>query len=342
MRNDRPLIARRKPQSFSSVEGHESRLQEFCRCLVVFTVLLIPAFTAPGAWAQATGSILGTITDSSGAVIVGAKVFVTNVSTNVTRETLTNGAGYYQVDNLIPGEYTLAGEMQGFKKAVRGKFELQLAQSARVDLAMEVGEVTQTVEITAAAPLLNTTDAVVGQVVGVRDTRELPLNGRNYLQLAALVPGTAQYGLRSFYNSGLTDNQGSVISGGSGEDRNEVTLDGVGVKSYMINVAYVPSIDGLREFKVETSPYSADLGRSGGAQIRLESKSGTNQYHGTVFEFLRNSALDAIVPSLLSSKISLAAAWEDRSRRTDSSSLAITKASAAGKARPSSARCPRH
>ncbi len=293
MRNDRSLIARRKPQSFSSVEGHESRLQEFCRCLVVFTVLLIPAFTAPGAWAQATGSILGTITDSSGAVIVGAKVFVTNVSTNVTRETLTNGAGYYQVDNLIPGEYTLAGEMQGFKKAVRGKFELQLAQSARVDLAMEVGEVTQTVEITAAAPLLNTTDAVVGQVVGVRDTRELPLNGRNYLQLAALVPGTAQYGLRSFYNSGLTDNQGSVISGGSGEDRNEVTLDGVGVKSYMINVAYVPSIDGLREFKVETSPYSADLGRSGGAQIRLESKSGTNQYHGTVFEFLRNSALDA-------------------------------------------------
>ena len=247
----------------------------------------------PGAWAQATGSILGTITDTSGAVIVGAKVVVTNVSTNVSRETMTNGAGYYQVDNLIPGEYALTVEMQGFKKAVRGKFELQVAQSARIDLSMEVGEVTQTVEITAAAPLLNTTDATVGQVVGVRETRELPLNGRNYLQLAALVPGTAQYGLRSFYNSGLTDNQGSVISGGSGEDRNEVTLDGVGVKSYMINVAYVPSIDGLREFKVETSPYSADLGRSGGAQIRLESKSGANRYHGTVFEFLRNSALDA-------------------------------------------------
>ena len=247
MRNEKSLVTRRKLLTLSSVE------------LVLFTVLLILAFTIPGAWAQATGSILGTITDTSGAVIVGAKVVVTNVSTNVSRETLTNGAGYYQVDNLIPGEYTLTAEMQGFKKAVRGKFELQLAQSARVDLAMEVGEVTQTVEITAAAPLLNTTDATVGQVVGVRETRELPLNGRNYLQLAALVPGTAQYGLRSFYNSGLTDNQGSVISGGSGEDRNEVTLDGVSVKSYMINVAYVPSIDGLREFKVETSPYSADL-----------------------------------------------------------------------------------
>ena len=123
--------------------------------------------------------------------------------------------------------------------------------------------------------MVNTVDATVGHVVGVRETRELPLNGRNYLQLAALVPGTSQYGSRSFYNSGLTDNQGSVVAGGAGEDRNEVTLDGVGVKSYMINVAYVPSIDGLREFKVETDPYSPDLGRSAGAQIRLESKSGT-------------------------------------------------------------------
>ena len=141
--------------------------------------------------------------------------------------------------------------------------------------------------------MVNTVDATVGHVVGVRETRELPLNGRNYLQLAALVPGTSQYGSRSFYNSGLTDNQGSVVAGGAGEDRNEVTLDGVGVKSYMINVAYVPSIDGLREFKVETDPYSPDLGRSAGAQIRLESKSGTNQYHGSLFEYLRNSSLDA-------------------------------------------------
>ena len=187
----------------------------------------------------------------------------------------------------------MSAEIAGFKKAIRPRFELQVAQSARVDLALEVGEVTQSVEVEAVAPLVNTTDATVGHVVGVRETRELPLNGRNYLQLAALVPGTAQYGTRSFYNSGLTDNQGSVISGGAGEDRNEVTLDGVGVKSYMINVAYVPSIDGLREFKVETDPYSPELGRSAGAQIRLESKSGTNQFHGSLFEYLRNSSLDA-------------------------------------------------
>ncbi|HZT33696.1 MAG TPA: carboxypeptidase-like regulatory domain-containing protein [Bryobacteraceae bacterium] len=264
-----------------------AKIQRAGLCLAALCLL------APAARGQATGTILGTVADSSSAVVVGARVAVTNVNTNVTRDVVTNGSGYYQVDNLIPGQYTVSAEMAGFKKAVRAAFELQVAQSARVDLTMEVGEVSQTVEITAAAPLVNTTDATVGQVVGVRETRELPLNGRNYLQLAALVPGTSQYGNQSFYNSGLTDNQGSVISGGSGEDRNEVSLDGVGVKSYMINVAFVPSIDGLREFKVETDPYSAELGRSAGAQIRLESKSGTNQFHGSLFEFLRNSNLDA-------------------------------------------------
>ncbi len=251
------------------------------------------AILVPSAWGQATGSILGTVSDTTGGVIVGARVSATNAGTNVSREAVTNHAGYYQIDNLLPGEYVVNTEMAGFKKAVHSKFELQVAQAARLDLALEVGETSQSVEVAAAAQLVNTVDASVGHVVGVRETRELPLNGRNYLQLAALVPGTAQYGLRSFYNSGLTDNQGSVISGGAGEDRNEVTLDGVGVKSYMINVAYVPSIDGIREFKVETDPYSPDLGRSAGAQIRLESKSGTNLYHGTLFEFLRNSSLDA-------------------------------------------------
>jgi len=255
-------------------------------------VIIVPILV-PSAWGQATGSILGTVSDTTGGVIMGARVSATNVSTNVSREAVTNHAGYYQIDNLLPGEYIVNTEMAGFKKAVRPKFELQVAQSVRLDLALEVGEVSQSVEVAGAPQLVNTVDASVGHVVGVRETRELPLNGRNYLQLAALVPGTAQYGLRSFYNSGLTDNQGSVISGGAGEDRNEVTLDGVGVKSYMINVAYVPSIDGIREFKVETDPYSPDLGRSAGAQIRLESKSGTNLFHGTLFEFIRNSSLDA-------------------------------------------------
>src|SRR4051812_46995573 len=180
------------------------------RVAVAVTILF-----APAAWAQATGSILGTVSDTSGGVVMGAHVSATNINTNVTREAVTNHAGYYQIDNLLPGEYTVTTEMTGFKKSVRPKFELQVAQSARVDTALEVGEVSQAVEVAGAAPMVNTVDATVGHVVGVRETRELPLNGRNYLQLAALVPGTAQYGQRSFYNSGLTDNQGSVIAGGA-------------------------------------------------------------------------------------------------------------------------------
>ena len=196
-----------------------------------WVAVIVVAMLVPSAWGQATGSILGTVSDTTGGVIMGARVSATNVGTNVSREAVTNHAGYYQIDNLLPGEYVVNTEMSGFKKAVSPKFELQVAQSARLDLALEVGEVSQSVEVAAAAQLVNTVDASVGHVVGVRETRELPLNGRNYLQLAALVPGTAQYGLRSFYNSGLTDSQGSVIAGGAGEDRNEVTLDGVGVKS---------------------------------------------------------------------------------------------------------------
>ncbi len=260
------------------------------RTLAVFSLALAGAAVA---WPQATGTILGTVSDPAQAVIVGATVTVTNIDTNVSRTALTNSSGFYQIFDLIPGQYTAAVELTGFKRAVQRQFELQVAQSARVDLKLEVGDTKQSVEVSAAAILLNTTDATVGHVVGIHETRELPLNGRNYLQLATLVPGTSVVGSRSFYNSGLTDNQGSVSSGGSGEDRNQVTLDGVNVKSYMINVAYVPSIDALREFKVETSPYSAELGTSSGAQVRLESKSGTNQFHGSLFEFLRNSDLDA-------------------------------------------------
>src|SRR5262249_37919116 len=117
------------------------------------------------AWPQATGTILGTVSDPTLAVVAGAKITVTNVDTNVSRTTQANGSGFYEVFDLIPGQYTVAAEATGFKKAVRSQFELQVAQSARVDLKLEVGDTSQSVEIAAAAPLVNTTDATVGQVV---------------------------------------------------------------------------------------------------------------------------------------------------------------------------------
>ncbi|HEX5482509.1 MAG TPA: hypothetical protein VFZ08_07765, partial [Terriglobia bacterium] len=138
-----------------------------------------------------------------------------------------------------------------------------------------------------------TNHATIGQVVGPKEMSQLPLNDRNYLKLALLSPGTSSYGQRSFYNSALTDNTGSINSGSGGEDRNSFSLDGADVKSYLINGSYVPSIDAIKEFKIETTPYNAALGTSPGAQILLVTKNGTNQFHGSVYDFLRNSALDA-------------------------------------------------
>ena len=242
---------------------------------------------------QATGTVLGSVLDPSGAPVAGANVQLVNESTNVNKTTSTNDAGYYEIIDVIPGQYTLTVEMQGFKKSVKPNFEVQVGQFARIDMKLELGTLSETVNVGEQAPLLNTAEATVGQVVGVRETQELPLNGRNYLQLVTLAPGTSTYAGRSFYNSALTDNAGSVISGGAGDERNEITLDGVNIKSYMINYAFVPSIDAIREFQVQTTPYSAELGKSAGAQIRLDSRSGGNSFHGTAYEFLRNSALDA-------------------------------------------------
>lgn len=169
---------------------------------------------------------------------------------------------------------------------------------------------------------------------------QLPLNDRNYLQLALLSPGTGTYGKSSFYNSALTDNAGSVISGSAGEDRNAFSLDGADIKSYLINGSFVPSIEAVEEFKIETTPYSAELGTSPGAQILLITKNGTNQLHGSAYEFLRNDFFDAKNyfdnPTSLFrnyARISLAQRSRGRLSGTSFSILEITKAIYKGSAR---------
>ncbi len=253
-------------------------------------ILLLASFEP--AYAQERASISGTVTDSTGAAVPGVNVVVTDTRTNVARMTTTNSVGYYIVGNLIPDPYTVVAEAKGFKKATRTAFTLDVAQAARIDLVLEVGNVSESVSVNAAAPLLSTTDATVGQVIGPVMMSQLPLNDRNYLQLALISPGTGTYGKSSFYNSALTDNSGAIISGSAGEDRNAFSLDGADVKSYLINGSFVPSIDAIQEFKIETTPYSAELGTSPGAQILLVTKNGTDQVHGSAYEFLRNDAFD--------------------------------------------------
>ena len=244
-------------------------------------------------WAQQNATVVGTITDPSGSVIPGVAITVTNVNTGVTSTGSTNSAGLYRVENLIPGQYTVAAEAKGFEKALRTAFTLEVAQTATIDLSLQLGSVTQTVEVTGATPMLQAQTAELGQVVQHDEVTQLPLVDRNYLKLALLAPGTSSYYNRSFESGALTNDIGTINSGGEGEDRNAFVLDGGDVKAYLINFSQIPSIDAIQEFKIETTPYAADLGTSPGAQIIITTRSGTNNIHGTGWEYLRNDKMDA-------------------------------------------------
>jgi hypothetical protein len=244
-------------------------------------------------WGQQQATLSGIIRDPTGAVIPGAAVRATNVNTQVVLTAETNSTGYYVVGNLIPGTYTMQVQKAGFKTALRSMLTLEVAQSATVDFVLELGQTSQEVSVHATAPLVEKTDATVGGVIGPTAMVELPLNGRNYFNLAELSPGVTSYGLRSFYSSAINDYGTSFNSGSAGEDRNGFTLDGADIEAHFINGSYVPSIDAVQEFKIETTPYAADLGTTPGAQILLVTKGGTDQFHGDAYEFLRNSSVNA-------------------------------------------------
>ncbi len=259
-------------------------------CILVWVLFFV---AIPQAWSQQQATVSGVVRDPSGAVIPDATIRVTNVNTQVTIATTTNSTGYYVVGNLIPGTYAVSAQKEGFKTATQLALTLQVAQAATVDIQLELGQTSQEISVRGAPPLVERSDAIVGQVIGPTAMVELPLNGRNYFNLAELSPGVTTYGLRSFYSSAINDYGTSFNSGSAGEDRNGFTLDGADIEGHLINGSYVPSIDAVQEFKIETTPYAADLGTTPGAQILLVTKSGTNQFHGDVYEFLRNSSLNA-------------------------------------------------
>jgi hypothetical protein len=262
-----------------------------CCAWAIFIVLSL--LVVPQAWSQQQATVSGIVSDPSGAVIPSTTIRVANLETHVATTAVTNSTGYYVVGNLIPGTYTVAAQKEGFKTATRPAFTLEVAQSATVDFQLELGQTSQEVSVHAAAALVESSDAIVGQVIGPTAMVELPLNGRNYFNLAELTPGVSSYGLRSFYSTAINDYGTSFNSGSGGEDRNGYTLDGADIETHFINGSYVPSIDAIQEFKIETTPYAADLGTTPGAQILLVSKSGTNKVHGDAYEFLRNNSLDA-------------------------------------------------
>jgi hypothetical protein len=259
------------------------------RKLTIITSL--SALLALSASAQTiTGAFTGTLTDQSGAVVPNAKVTATNVGTNVTYTAQSNDAGVYNLLFLPVGSYNLAAEVTGFKKATAGPFGLQVNQTARIDFKLEVGETTQSVEISAAAPVLQTESTQTGESLQSKQLTELPLKGRNFVALTLLIPGAvspnpegmnSRFGARPYVN-------------GNREQTNNFMLDGVDVNDSIDNrVGYSPNVDALEEVKVLTGNAAADYGNSGGATVMMQIKSGTNQFRGNVFEFLQNNVLNA-------------------------------------------------
>src|SRR5260221_6630785 len=245
--------------------------------------------------AQTLGTITGEVRDSSGALIPGATLTVVNKATNATRTTVSNAVGLFDFPALPRGTYTVKSELEGFKPATRD-LELQVQQTARVNFTLELGAINETATVTGVSPLVETSNATVGTVIENRRIVELPLNGRNYLQLVALSPNVsaefADAGQAGSRQGGTRANQQLSISG-QRREFNYYTLDGVDNTDVNFNTyIFLPSVDALEEFKVQTGVYSAEFGREA-SQVNVVTKSGTNKLHGTVFEFHRDDALDA-------------------------------------------------
>jgi hypothetical protein len=253
-------------------------------------LLLIPGGVC---LAQVTGEITGRITDASGSIVVGASVEVTNAQTNVRHSVTSTNAGYYTQTLLPPGEYRVVVRMQGFKQEARN-VTLEVQQVSRLDFVLQLGAVNESIEVVAVSPLLESSNASIGQVIDTQAVSDMPLNGRNYLDLAKLAIGVAEAADGDRAATG-----GAFVANGVRSDLNNFILDGVDNNAKIVdlssntNVVVQPSVDALMEFKVETNTYSAEYGHSAGAVVNATIRSGTNKYHGTVFEFLRNDKIDA-------------------------------------------------
>lgn len=240
-------------------------------------------------------NIAGRVTDPAGAVVPGAVVRATGVATNVETRATTNAEGLYVIPFLPPGEYKVAAEAAGFKSAVRPNIVLQVNDRMTLDFSLQVGDVKDSVTVTGEGPLLTPESSSLGQVISNKTIVELPLNGRNPLALQQLVSGvipTGQSGNVNLTRPWDTNGVSDISVSGAPNRGNMITLNGVYAKGGN-QVAFTPSIDAVEEFKVQKNSYDAEVGHAAGGTINVATKSGTNQLHGSMYEFLRNQALDA-------------------------------------------------
>src|ERR1035438_666672 len=259
-------------------------------CFFVATVF------SPSLSAQTTyGSISGTVSDSSAAAISGAEVTLTNTSTAEKRVQQSGSDGLYSFVSLLPATYRIDVEKSGFKRISRPDIIVEVGQSARIDLTMQVGDVTQTVEVTGETPLLQADTSSLGQVVEERKANELPLNGRNVFNLISLAPSVVPQGSAGGTPVGVNPfGWGNYQVNGSFGNESAEYLDGQPLNIGYINLpVIIRSEDSIQEFKVQTSNTGADWGKFSGGVMNFSTKSGTNGLHGEAYEYLRNKVLDA-------------------------------------------------
>jgi hypothetical protein len=272
------------------MKDHVSRL------IVCIGALL---FLAPGLLhAQAVGTITGTVTDPSGAVIAGAKVTATRAETGVAQSTITTSAGSYTIPRLVVGTYNVVVTAQGFKSGRAIDITLDVSQERVVDFTLVLAGVTQSVEVNAAPPLINITNATLAQVVSTEQVADLPLNGRSIDGLTLMQPGVVpETGNMGWQGAGMVPNSSYnvLVSNGNRGETAVGTLDGADITDAESGTLEFTNfnLDAIAEYKVQQNNYSAQYGQGGGTITQIVSKSGTNQFHGSLFEFVRNSAFDA-------------------------------------------------
>lgn len=290
------------PARTSPISDNVANPANFSRLLQFAALLLCLCISFLASAQQTTGTVVGNVVDSTGAAIVGANVTATNTGTNLARSTVTDSDGKYSIPSLTAGTYALSVEMGGFQKQQVKGIVLDASQTARQDFSLAIGEVNNsvTVEASSSAAQLQTENGAVGQVIDGKKIVDLPLNGRNFVQLAQLIPGvnsgtsgsiTVRRARGSLASSDANGGSTAIQVNGQRDTQNRYSIDGIEDMDYdAFTYAFSPSIDAIAEFRVDTSSSGVDSGAAAGANVNQIIKSGTNHPHGTLFYFNRNNA----------------------------------------------------
>jgi hypothetical protein len=264
--------------------------------IITLSLLLVMllVFLTPAVAQEVTAAITGTVVDPSGAAIPNASVIAKDTERGITLPTQTNETGVYTLPRVPIGTYTLRIEAKGFQTAVHPAFTLTLNQTARIDVAMKVGQVGETVEVTGAAPVLQTSSTEVSTLIDSKTTDSMPLMSRNYMQLTLITPGAVHPNPQNMTDSQTMTSAARPYINGNREQANNMLLDGMDNNQIGDNeVGYTPNVDAIQEFNLISQNASAEFGDFQGGIINTSTKSGTNRFHGNVFEYLRNDALNA-------------------------------------------------